>query len=149
MFRGATSYLICAANRGTKKQHHVFDSFAGLSEPGSGDGEYWKAGDLEVDEETVRQNLADFPAVRLYRGWIPERFAEVEDRRFSFVHIDVDLRQPTEDSVRFFYPRLERGGILVVDDYGFATCPGATEAVDRFLEDRQERMLALPAAEDS
>ena len=32
---------------------------------------------------------------KLYRGWIPERFKEVADLRFSLVHIDVDLYRPT------------------------------------------------------
>ena len=38
VFRGTSSYLICRALRGTGKEHHVFDSFAGLSAPAAGDG---------------------------------------------------------------------------------------------------------------
>ena len=43
----------------------------------------------------------------------------------------------------FFYPRLVPGGIVVCDDYGFPTCPGATSAVDEFLADKPEKMLSL------
>ena len=64
------------------------------------------------------------------KGWIPSRFDEVSHRRFAFVHIDVDLYEPTRDSIAFFYSRLSEGGILLIDDYGFSTCPGATRAVD-------------------
>ena len=38
----------------------------------------------------------------LLKGWIPSRFEEVKDKNFSFVHIDVDLYQPTLDSLNFF-----------------------------------------------
>jgi hypothetical protein len=144
-YLGAASFLICAANAGTDKTHHIFDSFEGLSAPGPQDGSYWRQGDMAASEQELRRNLDRFDRVELYRGWIPERFPEVEDRRFSFVHIDVDLTEPTAESIAFFYPRLERGGVLVCDDYGFATCPGATRAMDDYLAERPEKMLALPS----
>jgi hypothetical protein len=84
-------------------------------------------------------------AVECYPGWIPDRFPEVDDRCFSFVHIDVDLYQPTLDSLEFFYPRLSTGGIIVLDDYGFGTCPGATAAVDSFMRDKAEPIVNLSA----
>ena len=63
--------------------------------------------------------------------------------RFSFVHIDVDLYDPTKDSISFFYDRLNADGIIVCDDYGFTTCPGATRACNEFLENKPEKMIAL------
>lgn len=143
VFRGASSWLICDGNRETGKTHHVFDSFEGLSTPGVGDGAYWTQGDLACSEEHVREALQEFTEVRYWKGWIPSRFAEVEDRRFSFVHIDVDLEAPTRDSLAFFYSRLNEGAVLVCDDYGFTTCPGATRACDDFLRDTPEKMLSL------
>jgi len=91
----------------------------------------------------VGRALAEFPGVSLLAGWIPERFPAVADRRFAFVHIDVDLYEPTRDSLAFFYPRMSAGGIVVCDDYGFTSCPGATRAVDEYLADRPEKMIAL------
>ena len=35
------------------------------------------------------------------------------------------------------------GGVIVVDDYGFTSCPGATRAADEFLAGRPEQMLRL------
>ena len=52
--------------------------------------------------------LKDFNFIKTYKGWIPERFDEVKDRTFSFVHIDVELYQPTYDSLEFFFPRLKK-----------------------------------------
>lgn len=145
--RGASSWLICRANASgpLAKWHHGFDSFEGLSAPGDADGAFWKGGDLAVSLEAARANLAEFPRCTLHKGWIPEKFPEVAAKTFSFVHVDVDIYEPTKSSVEFFYPRLNTGGVLLCDDYGFTTCPGATRAVDEFLADKPEKMLALPA----
>lgn len=148
VYRGATSFLICQRNLESEhsgKTHHVFDSFQGLSNPDSTDGEHWRGGDLDAPLGLVRQNLSQFDNVRYYPGWIPDEFPRVEECRFSFAHIDVDLRQPTVDSVEFFYPRLNPGGILLCDDYGVLTCPGATSGINAFLEDKPEEFVGLSA----
>lgn len=145
VYNGSTSYLICAANaRSTQlKTHFGFDSFAGLSEPKPQDGSYWASGNLTIAEETAQQNLAEFERMSLLKGWIPDRFAEVQDHTFSFLHIDVDLMDPTRDSLEFFYSRMSEGGIILCDDYGFTTCPGVTQAVDEFFADKPDKFLSL------
>lgn len=143
---GASSWFICQHFAGQGRQHHVFDSFEGLSEPSAVDGEFWRAGDYRVSEETVNKTLAGFDYT-LHRGWIPERFVDVADRAFCFVHLDVDLYQPTYDSLAFFYERLSPGGVLVCDEYGFQNCPGATKAVDEFMTDKPEAVIHVPTGQ--
>lgn len=146
VYLGASSYLICKFNSGlagAERQHFMFDSFEGLSAPDPEDGGYWRKGDLAVSLDKVAANLSGFSNTAFLKGWIPERFPEVADRRFSFVHIDVDLYEPTLESLRFFYPRMNPGGIILCDDYGFTTCPGATRAMDEYLRDKPEAAIAL------
>lgn len=145
VYKGATAWFICAFIRehGLNKALHVFDSFEGLSKPEKEDGAYWAAGDLATGEAACRNNLSPFDFVKYYKGWIPGRFAEVETTRFCFVHIDVDLYEPTFDSVSFFYERLNKGGIMICDDYGFDTCPGVKKAVDDFFAGKTETVIML------
>ncbi|HEX8263166.1 MAG TPA: TylF/MycF/NovP-related O-methyltransferase [Allosphingosinicella sp.] len=146
VFQGSSSWLICSANRGRGRTHHLFDSFEGLSKPGAEDGTYWTPGDLAAGEQIVLEKLSPFAdELSFHKGWIPDRFADVEEKTFSFVHVDVDLYQPTRDSIAFFYPRLAPGAILLCDDYACSTCPGATQAADEFLADKPEKMMALDA----
>ena len=77
------------------------------------------------------------------KGWVPETFAGLEDKSFCFAHIDLDLYQGVLDSLTFLYPRMSAGGIIVLDDFGFASCPGARRAVDEFFADKPEFPLAL------
>ena len=145
VYRGAASYLIAAfaaRSRGAKS-HHLFDSFEGLSAPDGGDGPLWQQGDFSVPADSAMNLLSRFSNVQLHQGWIPERFPEVADRSFSFVHVDVDLSEPTRASIEFFYPRLSPGAVLVCDDFGMPTCPGATKAIEDFLRDKPEKMIFL------
>lgn len=146
VYEGATSWLIChaSANSCHSRTHFAFDSYEGLSSPSHLDGKHWETGDLACSLETVRENLKTFDNNIVYlKGWIPDRFKEVEERYFSFVHIDVDLYEPTLASIAFFYERVNPGGIIVCDDYGFTSCPGATQAIDSFLINKPEKMISL------
>lgn len=124
----------------------LFDSFQGLSIPSTLDGTWWKKGDLQSTVVQVTENLKhldDSSFIEIYEGWIPDRFHEVEARSFCFVHIDVDLAQPTMNAVEFFYPRLSQGGIMLMDDYGFTSCPGVTKFFDDFMTDKPEQIINL------
>jgi hypothetical protein len=149
VYKGAGSYLICkvnSSNRSFSRIHYLFDSFSGLSKPHESDGAYWTEGDLCSPLEILKNNLSEFSEnISILEGWIPQRFKEVEQKKFSFVHIDVDLYAPTLDSMTFFYQRMNEGGIIVCDDYGYTNCPGATRAIDEFLKEKKEKMVALSA----
>jgi hypothetical protein len=153
VFRGASSFLILSTIRRTGKTHCLFDSFAGLSEPAAEDRPSdpvmrpWQGGELSVEESVVRENLAAFSNLCLLSGWIPDRFPEVADRRFSLVHVDVDLYRPTKESVLFFYERLSPGGMLVCDDYGFGSCPGAHRGMQEAMEGKPEPIVHLPTGQ--
>lgn len=149
VYYGASSHFIAKTTKESSlnKRHHIFDSFEGVSTPSSEDADYWSKGDMQVGINTVKNNLSAFNFIDYHKGWIPERFNEVEDISFSFVHLDVDLYQPTWDSVKFFYFKLASGGIMLCDDYGFETCPGAKQAMDEFFADKAEDIIQLPTGQ--
>jgi O-methyltransferase len=145
VYKGCSSYIMLHANAKSpfERDHHIFDSFEGLSQPADCDGTFWTSNDLSVSQSTVENNLADFDRVHFYKAWIPQRFIDVATKTFAFVHVDVDLYEPTLESIRFFYDKMNPGGIFVCDDYGFKTCPGATLAVQEFLASKPEKMISL------
>jgi len=150
VYRGGSAYLMAKdlARHAPGKRLHLFDSFAGLSEPGPLDGGHWRAGALAGTLPEVTANLAEYSGlIEIHAGWIPECFREVIDRQFCFVHIDVDLHEPTLASLDFFAPRMVQGGIIVSDDYGFETCPGARRAVDEFAAAHGIQVVHLPTGQ--
>jgi len=148
VFHGGSSFLMLEASLGTNKHLHGFDSFEGLSEPNdkdlnSADFTFkWKKHDMRFDMTTTEKNLNKFKGLyTLHKGWIPTRFEEVADKTFSLVHIDVDLYEPTMDTLEFFYPRMSPGGVIICDDYGSLACPGAKEAMDKFAAKTSEKTV--------
>ena len=70
---------------------------------------------FKSSEEFLKKKfLNDFEFVKIYKGWIPKRFNEVKDKKFSFIHIDLDLHKPITDTLEFFYPKLVRVELLYV-----------------------------------
>lgn len=148
VFRGSSSYLIVEfiIKNNLNKIHHMFDSFEGLSKPNKIDGNYWREGDFSRSDlyNFVFQRFKKFGSKSiLYKGWIPNKFSVIENKKFSFVHIDVDLYQPTYDSLFFFYNRCNEGAIILFDDYGFLSCIGAKKAIDDFFQDKPEKIIKL------
>jgi hypothetical protein len=148
--RYGKSTVFLLTGRGQEaKTLHLFDSFAGLSRPSAEDRPEtdtpeWEEGELAVPIEMVRANLKGLGnRIEFHQGWIPERFSDVEGQKFSLVHLDVDLYEPTLESLKFFHPRMSPGGIFVCDDYGSAYCPGAKRAMDEYFADRPEKVLPL------
>ena len=67
---------------------------------------------------------------------IPAFLAENPGVRFSLVHFDCDLYQPTKIALEALWPRISRGGVLLFDEYAIPAWPGETQAVDEFLADK-------------
>ncbi len=147
VLNGVGSAVICRTLEHTYRDdetHYGFDSFEGLSEPDAVDRTkfaWQQKGSLAVPPSVAQENLADFSFCTLVKGWIPTCFQPALNERFRLAHIDLDLYQPTLDSLAFFYPRMNPGGAFVLDDYGHLTCLGVRQAVDEFFADKPERVL--------
>lgn len=146
-YKGASAFLLCQYNVQNERKIHLFDSFEGLSNPEENDGQYWSEGSLTATEQELTKSLEGFENYFVYKGWIPERFSDVYNLRFSFVHIDVDLYSPTLASLEFFYERMVSGGVMLLDDYGFTSCPGAKDAADMFFGNKIEEIINLPTGQ--
>jgi len=69
------------------------------------------------------------------QGWVPETFAGLEDERFCFVNLDMDLYKPMLDALRWFAPRMLMGGVILCHDYYNDLFPGVKQAVDEFAKE--------------
>lgn len=148
VYKGGTAFLIADTllNNSTRdKQVHLFDTFTGMPAIVKEDPSGLKEGQFgDVSLSAVKDYLQMFPSVVFHPGFIPETFEAVKDRRFAFVHIDVDLYQTTKDCCEFFYDRMATGGVMIFDDYGFMPfrC-SEKQAVDEFFDDKPETPISL------
>ena len=138
----------------------LLDSFEGLAAPSDEDTVVMvdeAAGGLRMaspplgfsgtSSAHVAQVLGEFPEATICKGWIPAAFAQLPDERWSFVHVDVDLFQPTLRCLEYFHQRLLPGGIIVCDDYVTPFYPGAMLAWDEFCAQRGLHFLILDSGQ--
>jgi O-methyltransferase len=138
VYRGELSRLIRTA--APDRTLYLFDTFSGFPEQ-----------DLERDRdtrfrdtsiETVRRSLAGLDGVVLRPGYFPDTAAGLEDERFAFVMIDVDLFKPTLAALNFFYPRMVSGGYVMAHDFNSTESNrGVSRAFNQFLPDKPERLV--------
>jgi O-methyltransferase len=141
VWRGETSSFLHRI--APRRRLYLFDTFSGFPERDLPDG----ANDQrfrDTSEAAVRRRVGCSPNVLLRSGYVPDTLAGLEDERFAFVLLDLDLLEPTRASLEFFYPRLSPGGYLVMHDYNNPESDWACKrALDAFLEDRPERLVEL------
>jgi len=135
---GASARLIVEHAAG--RPVHLFDTFDGLPVPGAIDSPRFVEGDFKSSMEDVRKYVGGLQT-HFYRGLFPSTAGPVESKKFSFVHLDVDLYESTRDSLKFFYPRLSPGGILISHD--FVSSDGVDAAFREFFADKPEPVIEL------
>jgi hypothetical protein len=147
VYQGGTAHFVgqTLQQAGSSRPFHLFDTFAGMPEEANADPSLHRQGDFgDTSLGAVKEFLRAFPFVEFHPGPIPDLFANVADRKFAFVHVDVDLYLPAKRCCEFFYPRMVPGGVMVFDDYGFPSYVDAEKkAVDEFFADKPEEPFVL------
>jgi len=145
VYRGGTALLLRRVldRKPGRRRLHLFDTFAGMpqTDPSRDRHRQNDFGDTSV--EAVSGFVGRGEKIIFHEGLIPGTFNGLEESRFAFSHIDVDLYRSVRDCCLFVYPRTVTGGIILFDDYGFPSCPGARQAVDEFFADKPEFPLVL------
>lgn len=142
VYLGNTSKFVHRLAPGRK--YFLFDTFEGFPtqdlEPGIVEDKRFS----DTTVEKVLQNIGDRTNIVVRKGYIPDTLAGLENERFAFVLLDMDLYAPTASSLEFFYPRLTKGGYLLVHDYNNSESNWAcSRAVNEFMRDKPEKIVEI------
>jgi hypothetical protein len=144
VYKGGSAKLICEA-KGSRTLH-LFDTFEGFPSPCETDDQLQTyAGRFCASFEDAKDYLGRYPNVYFYKGLFPTSAESLKDKIFSFVHLDVDFFESTLDGLKYFYPRMSQGGIIMCHDY--MTYHGVRKAIDEFFQDKPETIIELPGAD--
>ena len=149
VYRGGTAALMAAvmADERSAKKLHLFDSFEGMPDVDAGRDLHAKGDFARTSAESVAGYVGHPERVVMRRGMMPATFAGLEDARIALAHIDVDLYRSVKDCLAFVWPRVSPGGFVILDDYGFPSCPGARQATDEFFSGTPHVPLCLPTGQ--
>ena len=138
VFRGVFSRLIHAQLPDCR--HYMYDSFESFRPEeiedeiarGVNTKTFWE-GFKDTSPEIAMNGMRAPQNCVIRKGFFPDSLAPKDkDERFAFVSIDVDMEESTYQGLRFFYPRMERGGFIFMHDYN---APAIRNAVRRYEKD--------------
>jgi O-methyltransferase len=151
VYQGGTAMIIQRALRAagaeTRKRLLLFDTFEGMPE-NDATGDSFRSGEMnDTSYEAVLERVSAGGNTVAFKGVIPATFGAVQDSRFAFAHVDVDIYKSIKDCCEFIYPRLTAGGWMIFDDYGFPSCAGGKRAIDEFFAETPEVPIVLPTGQ--
>jgi O-methyltransferase len=91
----------------------------------------------------VRQAVLStgYDAARLHfvKGKVEDTLPAEAPPQICLLRLDTDWYESTRHELRHLYPRLARGGVLIIDDYGH--WQGARQATDEYLAEQRIPLL--------
>jgi hypothetical protein len=143
VWRGGASIFLRAilkAHGITNRKVWVADSFQGLPPPNP--EKYPHDAGMFLDQfpalavslEHVQQNFDRYGLlddnVRFIKGWFRDTLASAPVERIAVLRMDGDLYESTIDTLNALYPKVSRGGFIIVDDY--LAVPASAHAVEDY-----------------
>jgi len=123
---------------------YLFDTFEGFDETeAKGEATGFVQAHCNTGAERVLRLMPHPEKVIVKQGLFPASLGGLEDR-FALVSLDVDLEESTLAGLRWFYPRLNPGGYLLLHDYNSPRLPGVKRALRRYEQENGRRIPTVP-----
>lgn len=144
VYKGGSASVICKYKN--DRTVHLIDTFKGLPKTQPEDKNLisnisYNEGQYKASLVMVKKLLSQYNDVYIYKGKFPENSQNLEGKKFSFVHLDLDIYESTIGCLRFFYPRMNKGGVIITHDYQNAF--GVRKAFDEFFMNKPEIIIEL------
>lgn len=152
VFKGHTT-LFCADYvefGGWPKTWWLYDTFEGIPEDQQNPG--WKTTNeaLYVDKfsyEEVAARFAGFPNIKVIKGRVPEVLQAGAPEQVALMHVDMNNAPAEIGALDFFFDRLAPGGIIVFDDFCWATARTQYDAEVAWFAARGLHVLPMPTGQ--
>lgn len=143
----------------TERDLYLFDTFAGTTKPteidkdsaGNSMLDIWNrefegkkklpgsADNASLEEVQKNMSLTKYPNDKIHfiKGNVEDTVPNKAPDKIAILRLDTDWYESTKHELEHMFPRLVKGGILIVDDYGHFQ--GSRIAVDKYFEENNIR----------
>lgn len=97
--------------------------------------------------ELVMSKMVYADKVEIHQGFFPESACGIEDK-FMFVNLDFDLYQPILEGLRFFYPKMVKGSVILIHDYYHTGLMGVKEAIKQYEREIGVKIVKIPIGDN-
>jgi O-methyltransferase len=126
------------------RKFYAFDTFEGFPaetiEKDIGGGSYdlstltvFNSNFRSVVEKNILESGLGVDRFVLVEGLVEETLPHFSGDDLAYLRLDTDYYQSTFVELRYLYPRLQQGGVIILDDYGHFD--GVREATDTYFRD--------------
>lgn len=136
----------------SKRDLYLFDTFDGMAPPTENDVdiEGISAEDLLNNAEKIKDDsvwccagldivkrslgTVNYPSEKIHyvQGMVEQTIPEHTPQKIALLRLDTDWYESTKHEMEHLFPRLVKGGILIIDDYGH--WQGAKKAIDDYID---------------
>jgi len=97
-------------------------------------------------EETVAK-FAEMKNVKVIKGMIPDSFQQGAPAKVAFLHIDMNNVPAERGALETLYERVQPGGLILLDDYGWVQNRPQKDSADEFLARFGRKILEMPTGQ--
>ncbi len=109
------------------------------SNPRDADNPFWGVAPRAVVEANLEKTGYPMASLRFVEGDVLNSLPDQAPPTLSLLRLDTDWYASTLHELQTLYPRLQSGGVLIIDDYGYWS--GARKAVDDYFAALDDRPL--------
>lgn len=96
--------------------------------------------------EEVLKTFAPF-RTKIIRGAIPETLSQCDAQKICYLSIDMNNKIPEIAALEYFWPRIVRQGVILLDDYGFPMHIHQKIAFDEFAKKVNHEIYTMPTGQ--
>jgi O-methyltransferase len=100
----------------------------------------------DLYKDTVSR-FSDLPTVRVFKGQVPASFDQGAPQTIALMHIDMNNAPSERAALEAFYDRVQPGGMIIFDDYGWVQYAAQKATIDEFMGARGKSVLELPTGQ--
>lgn len=131
---------------------YLFDTYTGMTEPSVKDvdvkggyaseqykqQENWCAAGLNEVKANMQTSLYPEALIHYIVGDVMENLPDNAPKKIALLRLDTDWYESTKYELETLFPRLSKGGVLIIDDYGH--WQGAKKAVHEYFFDNKNQI---------
>jgi O-methyltransferase len=124
-----------------------FDSFEGLPKPDPKydplDDQHHTFDELRISKEQVEESIKSYGLsnIKLVKGWFKDTLPIAPIEKIAILRLDGDMYESTIQALEALYPKLQKGGYCIIDDYALN---GAKRAVHDYIDSNKLDVDMIP-----
>lgn len=132
----------------SKRKIWLYDTYTGMTQPNEFDIKFNGANAIKIYNEKKKEGYVDwvyssledvkkvmslskYKNLEFIKGDVLETIPKIAPKKIALLRLDTDFYESTKHELEHLYPRLQKKGYLIIDDYN--SWKGATKAVDDYF----------------